>query len=156
MKSSIFKASLVLALIAASGSALAGSCATSKNKEEQVYGKAQNKCGYVTSTADISKNPYTYISPNGCDFGLSLPGLPSFGNGGGLDACSIVTAITGPMVNKVNQGMQDATNQAVNGIGPDAIDAASNVYNSGDVGTLADKVYGQMGSPTPSFNPDAQ
>lgn len=148
-KSLILKASAILIAMAASNMALAGSCAATKAKEAAVYGKAKNVCGNVTSTADITKNPYTYTSPNGgCDLGLSLPGLPNFGNGGGFSACAAVTAITGSMVQKVNQGMQQTTDTAVNSVGKTAIDAAMNGVNSGDITELAGKTYSQMGSPT--------
>lgn len=148
-KSLLLKASAVFIAMAASNMALAGSCAATKAKEIAVYGTPKNVCGNVTSTADITKNPYTYTSPNGtCDFGLSLPGLPNFGNGGGFSACSAVKAITGPMVAEVNQGMQTATDAAVNAVGKEAIDTAMNAATSGDITELAGKTYSQMGSPT--------
>ncbi|MBI6882971.1 hypothetical protein [Pseudomonas putida] len=148
-KSTILKASAIIIAMAASNMALAGSCAATKAKEAAVYGTPKNVCGNITSTADISKNPYTYTSPNGgCDLGLSLPGLPNFGNGGGFSACAAVKAITGPMVATVNQGMQQATNDAVNAVGKEAIDTAMNAVNSGDIADLASKTYSQMGSPT--------
>lgn len=148
-KSLLLNASAILIAMAASNIALAGSCAATKAKEAAVYGTPKNVCGNVTTTADITKNPYTYTSPNGgCDLGLSLPGLPNFGNGGGFSACAAVKAITGPMVAQVNQGMQTATNEAVNAVGKDAIDTAMNATTSGNITELAGKTYGQMGSPT--------
>lgn len=148
-KSVLLKASAIFIAMAASNMAMAGSCAATKAKEAAVYGTAKNVCGNVRSTADITRNPYTYTSPNGgCKTGLSLPGLPNFGNGGGFSACAIVTAITGPMVAKVNQTMQAATDTAVNSVGKTAIDAAMNATSSGDISTLAGKTYSQMGSPT--------
>lgn len=148
-KSILLKLSAIFIAMAASNAAMAGSCAATKAKEAAVYGTPKNVCGNVTSTADITKNPYTYTSPNGgCDLGLSLPGLPNFGNGGGFSACAAVKAITGSMVAQVNQGMQQATDAAVNAVGKDAIDSAMNVVNSGDITELAGKTYSQMGSPT--------
>lgn len=146
----LINVSAILFAMAASNGAMAGSCAATKAKEAAVYGTPKNVCGNVTSTADISNNPYVYTSPNGgCDLGLSLPGLPNFGNGGGFSACAVVKAITGPMVAQVNQGMQTATNAAVNAVGKEAIDTAMNAVSSGgDLGELANKTYGQMGSPT--------
>jgi hypothetical protein len=143
----ILKASAILIAMAASNVALAGSCAATKAKEAAVYGTAKNVCGNVTTTADLSKNPYTYTSPNSCKLGLSLPGLPNFGNAGDFNACAIVQAVTSQYVSQVNQAMQQATTDAVNSVGKDAIDAAMNA-SSGDIGDLASKTYSQMGSPT--------
>jgi hypothetical protein len=152
-KRTLLNCSMLLIAVSLSGQALAGSCATSKAKENAVYGAAKNQCGNVTSTADMSKNPYKYVSPNKCNFGLSLPGLPGFGGGGNLSACSIVNAITGPMVQQVNKGMQDATDAAINTAGKEAVDTAVSVYQSKDLKGVADTVYGQMGSPLPAPSP---
>lgn len=154
----LIKASALLIAIFASNAAMAGSCAASKAKEAAVYGTAKNNCAGLTKTPNMTKNPYVYVSPNGtCDLGLSLPGLPSFGTGGGLTACSVARAITGPMVSEANTAMQAGANAAIDAAPKQALDAYSNYQNSGgDLGSMADKTYGQMGSPTPSINPSGR
>lgn len=71
-------------------------------------------CGFLNTAIDIANNPWAYINPNGgCDFNLSLPGLPNFGSvfddmrnmlGGG--ACEAINQVTqdklGNIVGKAN------------------------------------------------------
>jgi hypothetical protein len=63
-----------------------------------------------------AKNPLIYTNPDtvGCDLGFSMPGLPSFGTKiDGLDACSVLKAVTGDMVGKANTAMKDGLNGAL-------------------------------------------
>jgi hypothetical protein len=154
----LLKASALLLAMVASSAAMAGNCAATKAKEAAVYGSTADRCANLTKVADITKNPYVYISPNGgCDLGLSLPGLPNYGNGGSLTACEVARAITGPMVAEANGAMRAGADAALNAA-PEATKAALDAYNNyqksgGDLGSMVDKTYGQMGSPTPSINP---
>lgn len=154
----LLKASALSFAMAASSAAMAGpNCAATKAKEAAIYGNTTaTNCANLTTTPNMAKNPYVYTSPNGgCDLGLSLPGLPSFGTGGGLGACEIARAITGPMVAQANQTMQQAASEAVSAAPKEAMDALANYNNSGgDLGSMVDKTYGQAGSPTPSYNPN--
>lgn len=65
-----------------------------------------------------ANTPFGYKSPDaGCDLGLSMPGLPSFGmNIGGLDSCKILQAVTGDMVDQANDAMQGGLDTALENI----------------------------------------
>jgi hypothetical protein len=151
----VIKLGAILIALAASNAAMAGvACETAKAKELKVYGAAKNNCANLTKVPDMSKNPYLYTSSNKCKLGLSMPGLPNFGTGGGLTACEAVRAVTGPMVSEANQVMQQTTNAAIAAAPQGALDAAANYQAAGgDLKVLADKTYGQAGSPTPSIKP---
>ncbi|MFK4132069.1 hypothetical protein ACI2KR_07200 [Pseudomonas luteola] len=71
-----------------------------------------------------AKNPLIYNNPEAssqgnCDIGLQMPGLPDFGlDVKGIDACGVLKAVTGEMVEKANNDMKkalDTTLEAVKG-----------------------------------------
>jgi hypothetical protein len=145
---------ILIALAASNAAMAAGACANTKAKELAVYGAAKNNCTTLTKVPDMSKNPYLYSSSNKCKLGLSMPGLPNFGTGGGLSACEAARAITGPMVSEVNSAMQAGTDAALASAPKEALDAVANYESSGgDLKTMVDKTYGAAGSPTPTVDP---
>lgn len=149
-KRTISKFSLAIALVVVGNAAFAAACPTSKAKARAVYGNTgKEACANLSASGSI-QNPYMYTNPDAkCDFGLSLPGLPNFGSGGGgLSACSIVKAITGPMVREVNQGMQEATNEAIDAVGKEKLDMAVNAGNSKSMAEFGSKQYEEMGAPS--------
>lgn len=107
-------------LIAISGQAHASSCASMKKKMESVFGvNTKEVCAGLDMEPSLENNPYLYVSPDTkCDLGLQMPGLPDFGLSlGSIDACSIVKAVTGPVVREANKEMRDIVKQ-----GTDMID----------------------------------
>ena len=97
-----------------------------KERQRAIFGNLGSTCASV-NTSGSGKTPFTHINPDGgCDLGLSLPGLPSFGMsmGGEFDWCGLAKAVTGSTVNKVNQTMQqkvDGTVSEINRRSQDAI-----------------------------------
>lgn len=75
-----------------------------------------NTCANINTNPDPSSSKFAYENPDGgCDIGLDMPGLPSFGGSiTGFDACQIVKAVTGDMVDKVNDTVNDAWDGAIN------------------------------------------
>jgi hypothetical protein len=100
--------------------ASAGACQTYIDKANAVFGNLiQDSCIGINTDASLTNNPFVYVnSDGGCDIGLQMPGLPDFGSitGGGINACSIVKAVTGSMVDTVNSSIRGAMNDTVNGI----------------------------------------
>lgn len=72
-------------------------------------------CANINTDPDLENSKYMYQNPDGgCDIGLELPGLPSFGGGlSGVSSCQIVKAVTGDMVDKVNEGVNGAWDGAL-------------------------------------------
>lgn len=88
-----------------------------KDKEppKQEVGK---KCKGLNTDDSTEGNPFIYVNPEvACDLGLELPGLPSFGFDGNLDMCSLAQAVTGPMIDELNQSMEDAMDSALAEVG---------------------------------------
>ncbi len=129
----------------ASSVAFAGSCKTIQDKFNEVYGSVmQDRCVNLDLETSLDNNPFIYTNPDaGCDLGLQLPGLPDFGiSSGGINACSIAKAVTGPMVDKVNSAMRDQVNQAVGAIDAASVDAIGTQASGGiDVGSLIEDQY---------------
>lgn len=131
----------LLAAMAATGlfmsdNASAGSCQTYVDKVNQVFGNlVSNSCVGITSTPSLDNNPFIYTNPDGgCDLGLSLPGLPSFGGSlGSLDSCSIAKMVTSSTVSKVNSTIRDAMNTSVNTINQTAQDTIGTSVTGGSV-----------------------
>lgn len=73
----------------------------------------------TTPTIDqlkAAQNPlvYTNADANGCDLGLSMPGLPAFGtNITGLDSCKILQTVTKESVAAANKKIQDTLDAAL-------------------------------------------
>lgn len=115
-------------------------CASDVKKRAQnfVNNLIPNVCGNINTNPDPSNSKYMYENPDGgCDIGLEMPGLPSFGGSiSGINSCQIVKAVTGDMVDKVN----DTVNGAWNG----ALDAAKNKIKS-ETGLDADNLNFDMG-----------
>lgn len=119
-----------------SDKASAGSCQTYIDKANQVFGNLMgNSCVGITNTPSLDNNPFIYTNPDGgCDLGLSLPGLPSFGGSlGSLDSCSIVKMVTSDTVSKVNSTIRDAMNTSVNTINQTAQDTIGTNVTGGNV-----------------------
>ncbi|AXH59458.1 hypothetical protein [Pseudomonas amygdali] len=119
-----------------SDKASAGSCQTYIDKANQVFGNLMgNSCVGITNTPSLDNNPFIYTNPDGgCDLGLSLPGLPSFGGSlGSLDSCSIVKMVTSDTVSKVNSTIRDAMNTSVNTINQTAQDTIGTNVTGGSV-----------------------
>lgn len=159
MKSSkLLRTSLVFAVMAlGSASASAdGLCQEMKDKIARVYGNiAQDHCVNLNKTPSLTNNPFVYTNPDAqCDFGLQLPGLPGFGiSGGGLNMCSIAKAITGSMVNEVNQAMQTAANEAVSAVDKVAVDTIGVQASGGiDVGQVVKTNYDKVSGDATSSN----
>lgn len=106
-------------LIVANEEAEAGTCKNTIEKQQQkIFKRAQDACA-KHDKAQKENNPFIYVNPDGgCDLGLELPGLPSFGAGlgDGLDLCALAKTITGPMVKDVNKVVKDAKDRVVDDI----------------------------------------
>jgi hypothetical protein len=72
-------------------------------------------CSQLDTENKYEDSPYMWINPDAsCDLGLSMPGLPNIGFGlDGFDSCKILKAVTGDMVEKVNQEMRGAVDEAL-------------------------------------------
>lgn len=106
-------------LLMNSPSASAGTCTNYINKANAVFGSLiKDSCVGVNTEASLDNNPFVYTNKDGgCPSGLQLPGLPDFGSiTGGINACSIIKAVTSDMVGKVNSSIRGAMNSTVNGI----------------------------------------
>ena len=89
-----------------------------KERQRAIFGNLGSTCASI-NTSNNGETPFTHINPDGgCDPGLQLPGLPSFGMtmGGEFDWCGLAKAVTGSTVNKVNQAMQQKVDGAVGAI----------------------------------------
>lgn len=72
----------------------------------------------IDTKIDMDNNPFVYVNKDKvCDLGglgLHMPGLPTFGFGfKGIDGCSLLKSVTGDMVSKINQRMQDSVDKAL-------------------------------------------
>ncbi|WP_274643873.1 hypothetical protein [Pseudomonas serbica] len=139
-------------LALASSTASAGICEEAKAKLARVYGAIGNHCVNLNREPSLVNNPFVYTNPDAqCDLGLALPGLPGFGiGGGGFNMCSIAKAITGTMVNEVNQGMQTAANAAVSAVDDIAVDTIGVQASGGiNVGQAVKANYDKMAPNAP-------
>lgn len=103
-------------MLSVSSLSMAGSCKSMEDKINQVFGpRAGDVCLDINTEPTLENNPYLYVSPDTqCDLGLQLPGLPDFGISlGGINACAIIQAVTGPMVDEVNKEMAQAVRDGV-------------------------------------------
>jgi hypothetical protein len=151
----LFGSVMFTTLALASATASAGMCEEAKAKLARVYGALGNHCVNLNKNPSLVNNPFVYTNPDAqCDLGLSLPGLPGFGlGGGGMNMCSIAKAITGTMVNEVNQGMQTAATQAVSAVDQVSVDTIGVQASGGiNVGQAVKANYDKMapGGPLPS------
>lgn len=117
----LFVALSVGALLTMSNVAYAGSCSAAKNPaaEKAVAERKKNICQNSDNRVTLDNSPYVYENPDqGCDLGLSLPGLPNLGSVGldGIDSCRILKSITGDFVKEVNRGLQDQVDEATAGV----------------------------------------
>lgn len=141
-----------LAALSLSNTASAGACQTYIDKANKVFGNLiQKSCVGISNTATLDNNPFVYTNPDGgCDLGLSLPGLPSFGGlGGSLDSCAIVKMVTSSTVNKANATIRDAMNKSVDTINQTSQSTiGTNVVGGGniDVGTMVQQRIQQAAS----------
>lgn len=89
---------------------------TKKKAENFLNNLIPNVCGNINTTTDPSNSKFAYENPDGgCDIGLEMPGLPSFGGSfSGISSCQIVKAVTGDMVDKVNDTVNGAWDGAIN------------------------------------------
>lgn len=87
-----------------------------KDIKNKLNSMAMDTCQKLDTSVTTDGSPFVYTNPDaGCDLGFSMPGLPNIGLGlEGIDACKILKAVTGEMVDDVNQQMQDAVDDAVN------------------------------------------
>lgn len=134
---------VALSGLSISGTASAGACQTYIDKANQVFGNLiSNNCVGITNSPSLDNNPFIYTNPDGgCDLGLSLPGLPSFGGSiGSIDSCSIVKMITGSTVQKVNSTIRDAMNESVTAINQASQDTIGTNVTGGnvDLGTMVE------------------
>ncbi|MDT8924988.1 hypothetical protein RBE51_19555 [Pseudomonas taiwanensis] len=128
--------------------ASAGACQTYIDKANAVFGNLiKDSCVGINTDASLTNNPFVYVNADGgCDLGLQLPGLPDFGSitGGGINACSIVKAVTGSMVDTVNSSIRGAMNDTVNGINSKSQQVGGiDVINSGNT-NIGDMVTEQI------------
>lgn len=107
---------ILLALPLLALNANAGSCQNAiREAQRQIFGNLGNVCADAQLAAQ-GNSPFIYVNPDGgCDLGLQLPGLPSFGAGlgNGLDMCALAKTVTGGMVNQANSAMQGAMNTTI-------------------------------------------
>lgn len=84
--------------------------------------KIPTYCGGLDREVSLEGNPFVYSNPDGgCDLGLNLPGLPSFGfDIPSIDSCKILQMVTGELVGEVNATLRDAINKSLDEI-PDFI-----------------------------------
>jgi hypothetical protein len=113
--------------------------------------------GTVCADVDMgpkSNSPFVYVNPDGgCDLGLELPGLPSFGGSlGSFDMCGLAKTITGGMVNTANGVMRDSMNTAIGGINQTAQQTiGTGVVNTNvDIGAV---IQNNTIGATPSYVP---
>jgi hypothetical protein len=107
----------------------------------------------TTPTIDqlkAAKNPLVYTNPDtvGCDLGLSMPGLPAFGtNITGLDACSILKAVTGKAVSDANTAMKSGLDTALSQVKQQTglSSGTTSINVSSEVGSAVDKVTSDGG-----------
>ena len=108
--------SILLALPLLALNANAGSCQNAiREAQRQIFGNLGTVCAGINTQAQ-GNSPFIYVNPDGgCDLGLQLPGLPSFGAGlgNGLDMCALAKTVTGGMVNQANSAMQGAMNTTI-------------------------------------------
>lgn len=127
-------------LLLNSPTASAGTCTNYIAKANAVFGSLiKDSCVGVNTEASLDNNPFVYTNKDGgCPSGLQLPGLPDFGSiTGGINACSIIKAVTSDMVGKVNSTIRGTMNDTVSGInsasqgavGMNAIGGNTNVNN---------------------------
>lgn len=150
----IMTLSILLALPFIGVEAQAGSCSNAiREAQKQIFGNLGNVCADV-DMGPKSNSPFVYVNPDGgCDLGLELPGLPSFGGSlGSFDMCGLAKTITGGMVNQANGVMRDSMNTAIGGINQKAQETiGTGVVNTNvDVGAvIKDNTIGA----TPSYIP---
>jgi hypothetical protein len=113
-------------LLLNSPTASAGTCTNYINKINAVFGSLMaDSCVGVNTEASLENNPFVYTNRDGgCPSGLQLPGLPDFGSiTGGIDACSIMKAVTSEMVGRVNSTIRTGMNETVSAINTASRDA---------------------------------
>src|SRR5690606_18163016 len=88
-----------------------------KQAQQSIFKKTDHACNAYDTTPK-NNSPFVYKNPDGgCDLGLELPGLPTFGVGiGGLDLCKMAKTVTGGMVREVNKAMKDTLDESVKAI----------------------------------------
>jgi hypothetical protein len=150
----ILTLSLFLALPFIGEQAQAGSCSNAiREAQRQNFGNAGNVCADL-DMGPKSNSPFVYVNPDGgCDLGLQLPGLPSFGGSlGSFDMCGLAKTITGGMVNQANGVMRDSMNTAIGGINQ----TAQQTIGTGVVNTnvnVSDVIKNNTIGSTPSYIP---
>jgi len=108
------KLTMILVVLSASAwtaQSQAGMC----DDRKKALPKIAQHCTNLNQNISLEGNPFVYTNPDaGCDLGLSLPGLPSFGDiGFGLDSCKILRAVTGDLVKEINSGFQQAVDDSL-------------------------------------------
>ena len=115
----ILSLSLLFALPLLADIASAGSCQNAiREAQKKIFGDLGSVCADI-NTQNQENSPYIYVNPDGgCDLGLQLPGLPTFGGGlgSGLDMCALAKTVTGGMVSQANTAMQGSMNTAIGAI----------------------------------------
>lgn len=116
-KTTKIAAVLIIALI--SSQASANACRDRINsRQAQIFQGLGSTCVGLDTSGKVDDQLMMRNMDGGCDSGLSLPGLPSFGfgMGGEFDWCGLAQAVTGSMVDKVNKEMQDRVDQSVGAV----------------------------------------
>ena len=137
-----------------SDKASAGSCQTYIDKANKVFGNLiGNSCVGITNTPSLDNNPFIYTNPDGgCDIGLDLPGLPSFGGSlGSIDSCQVIKMVTSKAVNAANTEIRNAMNTSVNTINQAAQDTIGTSVTGGSV-NVTDLVEQRLQQATSSGN----
>jgi hypothetical protein len=120
IKKTLIASFLLAAALAPLGANAASSCADLQPSFiDKLAAKVCDQLDMTTPTIDqlkAAKNPLVYTNPDtvGCDIGLSMPGLPAFGTKiEGLDACSVLKAVTGKAVADANEAMKSSLDTAL-------------------------------------------
>lgn len=128
-----------------------------RQAQRNIFKNVGNVCADI-NTSPQDNSPFVYVNPDGgCDLGLQLPGLPTFGMslGNGLDMCALAKTVTGGMVNQANSAMQGAMNTAIGTINQTTQQTiGTGVVNSGnvDLSTILNQ-QGQQAMQTPGYVP---
>lgn len=149
----ILSLSLLLALPMVVDMASAGTCQNAiREAQKKIFGDLGSVCSGIT-TQNPENSPFIYVNPDGgCDLGLQLPGLPTFGGslGSGLDMCALAKTVTGGMVSQANSAMQGSMNTAIGSINQAAQQSIGTGVVNGNVNVsdvLNQQTQQQLGTP---------
>lgn len=156
----ILALSVLLALPFVADYSQAGTCRNAINEaSNRIFNKGLGTVCAGVDTGVKANSPFIYVNPDaGCDIGLQMPGLPTFGAkvGDGLNLCNLAKTVFGGMVDAVNTEARNKMDQAVGTINKTAQDAiGTNVLNNEvDLSTILQQKTNQAAQgATPSYVP---